>query len=237
MAEAQGVRWNPLRDWVKAFDARQRRKLGIREFTSDPECILRIGSSKAPQEALLSDGTLVHKGEPIGVLHLSSERMLVIPASGADMTWARAFARQLMYSFHLLAEYVEQDRSMVGIRAFGGEVVFIFSPPILRLFSRLGIEVVDSPTHRGVVGWIVDTAMRVWTWLLRWAFNPESAHGLGVFDRRFIWLSVDRLIKIHGSGAGVVRGTLGRGSGTGTSTSSVPKDSRERNPAAEVTGG
>jgi hypothetical protein len=90
---------------------------------------------------------------------------------------------------------------MAGIRVFGGDLTFVYSPAGIRVLSRLGIETSDELAVKGLGGWIVSAAMRIWTWLLRWAFNPASVRnrGLDVFERRSIWLSVDRLIQLYGT--------------------------------------
>jgi len=90
---------------------------------------------------------------------------------------------------------------MAGIQAFGGDLTFVYSPAGMRILERLGIEVLDEPSVRGLGGWIVDGATRIWTWLLRWAFNPASVRGRGldVFERRAIWLSVRRLEDLYGA--------------------------------------
>ena len=140
------------------------------------------------------------RGDRIGVLHLWNERMPVISENGPDLAWAREMARSLKYSFGLLAEYVTSDPSMTGIEAFGGDLTFVYSTGVLRVFGRLGIETRDELSASGMASRFVAAAMRIWAWLLRWAFNPASVRGkgLGVFDRRSIWLSVRRLIELHG---------------------------------------
>lgn len=196
----QGDR-HPIRILVKAFDRRQRQRLGIREFTADEKCIMRVGEAHAMRDIVLSDGTTVCAGDRIGVLHLWNERLPVMPENGPDLAWARETTRSLKYSFGLLAEHVMTDPSMTGIEAFGGDLTFVYSPAGLRILDRLGIETSPDLSMNGVARCVVDAAMRIWTWLLRWAFNPASVHGkgLGVFERRAIWLSVRRLIELYGT--------------------------------------
>ncbi len=82
---------HPIRILVKAFDRRQRWRLGIREFTTDEKCIIRIGEARAMRDTVLSDGTTVYRGDRIGVLHFSNERMPVMPENGPDLAWALSY--------------------------------------------------------------------------------------------------------------------------------------------------
>ena len=52
---------------IVAFDRRQRRKLGIWEFTDDPDCIVRLGITRARVGAHLADGTIVRPGDRIAI--------------------------------------------------------------------------------------------------------------------------------------------------------------------------
>ncbi len=200
MRQVEGGQRHPIRVLVRAFDRRQRQRLGIREFTTDEQCILRIGEARAVRDIVLSDGTSVRRGDRIGVLHLRNERMPVMPEKGPDVAWARELGRSLKYSFGLLAEYVMTDPLMDGIDAFGGDLTFVYSSGTLRYLGRLGIETSDELSTSGLAAPFVGAAMRIWTWLLRWAFNPGSVYGKGpgAFGRRSIWLSVRRLIELHG---------------------------------------
>jgi hypothetical protein len=48
----------------------------------------------------------------------------------------------------------------------------------------------------------VDLGARVWTWLLRRAFNPHSARDVppGNLQRRWVWLAQSTLAALYGPG-------------------------------------
>jgi hypothetical protein len=186
---------------VVAFDRWQRRRLGIREFSDDPASILRLGVGVARTGAELADGTVVRPGERIGVLHLWNEHMPRIPPTGPDLAWAKAVYRAAVHSLRLLARYVAETPAWEGIRAFGGDFSVIYDPGAIRLLRRLGIEVSDPVPPRGPVGWVVDLATRLWTWLLRRAFNPGSVRDLRLSDlqHRSVWLGRRTLEALYGA--------------------------------------
>ncbi len=191
------------RDWLSrlviAIDRRMRRRLGIWEFSDDPDCILRVGVVRSRWNLPVSDGTVIQKGERIGMIHAWNERIPPIPPGGADLGWARELRRRLIRSLQLLAQATRQDPRLQSIRGFGGPVVLHFSPAILRLLERLGIETCELPplTFRDrIEAWF----NRIWTWLMRRAFNPVSVEdrGLEKLSRRFYWISREKLLQMYG---------------------------------------
>jgi hypothetical protein len=148
----------------------------------------------------LADGTVVHPGEPIVHMHIWNERMPQIPPGGPDLAWARAFRRSLTHSFGLMARHALENPALVEVNAFGGEFPHVYSQGSIRMFQRLGVEVWDPFRPQGVWGRIKDLGVRFWAWLLRRAFNPESARGLRLRDieRRCVWFSRQRLLEIYG---------------------------------------
>lgn len=194
-------------DWldrlVAAFDRRQRRVLGIWEFTDDPGCVLRLGLTRARIGATLADGTIVRPGDTVGVIHLWNERMPRIPEGGATLSWALALHRALAHSLRLLARYLQDEPRMHGIAAFGGEFGFAFTPAAFKVLARLGVEVFEPHPPQGLAERAVDLAMRLWPYLLRRAFNPESVRGrtLADFRRRPMWIARSTIITRYGQPA------------------------------------
>ncbi|MCS7281740.1 MAG: hypothetical protein RMK65_02070 [Anaerolineae bacterium] len=193
----------PRNDWlsrlVAAIDRRMRRRLGIWEFSDDPDCILRVGLARSRWEVTLSDGTKIRCGEVIGMIHAWNERVPPMPPTGADLAWARELRRRLIRSLQLLARAVQEDPRLQGIRGFGGSGVLRYSPAILRLLERLGIETYDLPS-RTVRDWAEEQVGLIWTWLMRRTYNPVSVEGRGVevLSRRFYWLSREKLLNLYG---------------------------------------
>lgn len=193
---------------VVAFDRWQRHRLGIWAFSDDPACILRLGLTTARIEAELADGMVVRPGETIGVIHLWNERMPQIPPAGPDLAWARKLKQALVHSLRLLARYTVETPTLADIRAFGGELSLAYTPAAVRLLCRLGLEVFDQVPPHGLTERTRDLIARLWTWLLRRTFNPESVRGLrmGDLQRRPVWLSRHTLIALYGPGDSTTSG-------------------------------
>ncbi|MCS7177702.1 MAG: hypothetical protein RML46_04895 [Anaerolineae bacterium] len=193
------------RDWlsrvVVAIDRYMRRRLHIWEFSDDPDCILRVGLARSRWHLTLKDGTVIRRGEWIGMIHAWNERVPAIPPSGADLAWARELRRRLVRSFQLLAQAARDDPRLQSVRGFGGPGIFHFSPAILRLLERLGLEIYELPPQ-GLGDRLEEWVGRVWTWLMRRTFNPVSVEGRGleVLSRRFYWISRETLLQMYGGG-------------------------------------
>jgi len=185
---------------VAAIDRRQRKVLRIREFSDDPGCIFRLGFAIARERIELADGTVVHPGDPLGVLHLWNEQMPRIPPSGPDLAWAKELYRALVHSLRLLARYVAANPDLRDVPAFGGDLALVYTTATIRMLRRVGFEVVDPAEPQGPAARLVDWASRLWVWFLRRAFNPQSAKGLWPRDleHRQLWLSRRVLLARHG---------------------------------------
>jgi hypothetical protein len=187
---------------VIAIDRWQRRQRGIWEFSNDPECILRLETATARMGAELTDGTVIRPGNTVGVIHFWNARMPQIPPGGPDLAWARRFKRLLIHSFRLLARYLVENPTATECDAIGGELPLVYTPASTRMLRHLGFEVFDPVHPHGLVEQAIDIGTRLWTWLLRRAFNPESARGLRLSDlqRRPVWFSRRIFLALYGPG-------------------------------------
>jgi hypothetical protein len=92
--------WEAL---IGAVDRRLRLYYGIREFSTDERCILRVAMIRAPAPTVLSDGTLIQSGVTIGALHLWNEHLPRYGNGGPDLGWACMARRRFLHSMRLLA--------------------------------------------------------------------------------------------------------------------------------------
>ncbi len=185
---------------VAAIDRRMRRKLGIWEYSDDPDCIFRVGVAPSHWRVELSDGSVIERGEVIGVIHAWNERIPPLPPDGPDLAWARELWRKAVHSLRLLAQVTQEDPRLKDIRGFGWHGILEFSPGTMRLLERLGLEVYELPV-RSLRDWVEEKTALVWTYLMRRTFNPPSTKGRGmdVLKRRFYWISRERFLALYGA--------------------------------------
>jgi len=182
---------------ILALDRGQRHLRGIYEFSNDPDCIYRLSIERASREVKLPDGTLFRKGEQIGILHIWGEHVPIIPPDGINLAWATRLARLVQRSNNLLAQHAAEEYSLQSVQAFGNDAFLPYSQNTIRFLERIGFAVLeDAPAenlHQKIRVWIA----RYWTWLLRRAFNPQSARRVRPRDlkSRSIWLSRRKLLE------------------------------------------
>src|SRR5205809_5938293 len=106
---------------VGTLDAWLRSYYDIRNFTDDPQCVLRIGPMPAPMPVSLSDGTEIRQGELVGALHLWNEHVPRYSGNGPTLACAKELRRRMLCSLGLLADFVYCDAIWTPHRALRGD--------------------------------------------------------------------------------------------------------------------
>lgn len=183
---------------VRFTDWFLRRWYRVREFTADPDCLIRIGHTKATRPIVLSDGVHVHPGDQVLDLHIWNEQLPRFFGPGADFTWATLIRRNLLHSVKSLARHLAHDlqcQSLVAIRArvtFGSRRQ---AAQIRRAAARFGFEMVDA----GSPNRLHELGEDILIWAFARAFNPAALrHHKLRRDRTELWISRDRLLQLHG---------------------------------------
>ena len=96
---------------IHRLDALLRHLYRIREFTDDPNCLLRLAMKQASTLLSLSDGTRIMLGDPVGELHLWNDHVPHFPSGGPTLGWARRVHALMVHSLSLLADHVAPNRS------------------------------------------------------------------------------------------------------------------------------
>ena len=185
---------------VGSLDAWLRSFYGIRDFTDDPQCVLRIGSMPAPIPVSLSDGTEIGEGELVGALHLWNEHVPRYSGNGPTLAWAKEMRRRMLRSLGLLADFVERDPSWPPVRAFrGGSTLSsrIGGMQMQRLARRHGFEPAQPPATLSRQLQTVADSLIVWG--LTRAFNPAALPRQRFLrDHNELWISRSVLLKFYG---------------------------------------
>ncbi len=184
---------------VGRADAVLRRCQGVFEFTDDPECVLRLQACLAEADLVLSDGTRIAAGEPVGGIHFWNEHLPPFPKAGPDLRWAKAMQHCMALSLIRLAAFAEQAPEWRSVRAFGGGAPFcgrLCAMRIRRVTARYGFDLVEDETSghpwHGLGGNIV-------LWALARAFNPVANQRQPFLrERHELWISRGCLLRRFG---------------------------------------
>lgn len=180
---------------VRALDSILRRAYGVRPFSEDPDCILRVAFGSSPRDVRLSDGTLIRCGDPVVHLHLWNERLAALPRERGSLGWGSSLLRLVSHSLHLLAYHLESGPGVAAV-AVHGEMGFVTQlRSVHAVLQRLGFDV----KLKEAPGW------RVWrrafwdnfySYLLLWTFSPGGLRGkrLGELCRVEVWMSRAQLL-------------------------------------------
>jgi hypothetical protein len=136
-----------LEQLIFGFDSILRRFHSIIEYTSDPNCILRIKLGRLDGDIMLSDDTRGRAGARIVDLHLWNEQIPRMPKQGASIAWALQMNACFRLSLQELARYLARRPDLDDVAlircnmAFGGPER---NAQMVRLISRYGFELVPA---------------------------------------------------------------------------------------------
>jgi hypothetical protein len=186
-----------------AIDTRLRNYYGIREFTQDNRCLLRLAIDPSPMSIMLSDGTAIEAGAPIGALHLWNEHVPRFPREGLNLGWANAARRQFVHTLRILAARAEADPDICRLPAFRGEALLatrLGLGQLDRIAERLGFEAVPAPiSNHGALRTLGD---RLNVWCLTRAYNPVALpRQKWPRVRHELWISRAKLVALYGRNA------------------------------------
>jgi len=191
-----------LRAMVLGLEGLLRRQGGVREFTPDEECILRIAFTAYQKDFELSDGTRVRAGDRICELHLWNEHIPPMPLEGPDLRWGLRFYRLAVRSLRRLAAYIAVDE-LQDIVALGGQMAFLEkdgSPVLASVAAQLGFDIVNLTAQGGRWRRFTHFWENIFSWALMWAFNPASLRGKRFLrlQRYRLWMSRRTLLQRYG---------------------------------------
>jgi ceramide glucosyltransferase len=193
-----------FRKMIRGVDGLFQKAMRIQAFSDDELCLLRISVDKSHESLILSDGTRVHRRDPIGKIYLWNEHIPQIPPEGPNLAWARAFQRQAAYSFRLLAAHVRDNPDFDDVQAFTGEISFgaPYDPAHATMLARRwGFDVLRQDGARGLLTRIGDYWEGLYALSLILAFNPGSVEPGKAWKMRRdqLWISRKGLLSRYGS--------------------------------------
>ncbi|MCS7178381.1 MAG: hypothetical protein RML46_04610 [Anaerolineae bacterium] len=188
-----------MRALVRAFDRLLCRATGVFEFCDHPECLVRLQWARAPHDLSLSDGTRVHAGAPVLMLHLWNEHLPRPSPGGPDLAWASRIHRMLVRSFREVARWLMEQPHGEQVEAIGGITVLALSDdghptPLVR---HLGFDILP---YRRALGRFGEFWENLYTWAIMWTFNPLSLQRRSLLRlrRAEIWISRQAFLGRYG---------------------------------------
>ncbi|MDB5291524.1 MAG: hopanoid biosynthesis associated glycosyl transferase protein HpnI [Phycisphaerales bacterium] len=194
---------------VRRFDMWLRARQGIFEYSSDPDCVMRVSLEKCGEAIDLPDGTRLNADDILCELHFFNEHMPPLPADGANIRWAAHMQKLLRGSFAKLAVAFESDPRFEGVRAIRGTSVLGSrgtANPMERLARRLHFDVVDPATSPTLFARLHQAGENLLVWALTWTFNPAGLRSVPLSrERHRLFMSRRTLLEqyaaVRGKGA------------------------------------
>jgi hypothetical protein len=188
-----------MRFIIHAIDWILRRCNGVFEFCDHPDCVFRVSVGLSKYPLRIPDGEM-----PVGTkvleLHFWNEHLPPMPSSGSFIGPAVKLRRRVASSTQRLAEAIENDPRLAGVRAVGG-VTPLFTAgdnsPAEGIFRRLGFFVT---AHQNPRGRFMEFWEEVYAWFLMWAFTPgnQNRRSLSGLKRSDFWISADDFLRLYG---------------------------------------
>lgn len=188
-----------VRKIIQRLDNRLRRKLGIFEYSDNPECMFRVHVARADRTLRIPDGN-VAAGTKILELHFWNEHLPPMPSGGPTVARSVKGFRMFKNSLTELALKVEGDPRMSGVQVVGGLMPLFLdgdSYPAQKMLTRLGFDVKPYHGFKRMLGML---GKQMHGWMMMWAYNPVTLKNRDLLGLRWAdcWMSIDDLFRLHG---------------------------------------
>jgi hypothetical protein len=187
---------------VLGLDASLRRWYGIREYSTSPDCILRIARAEAKHTIVLSDETTVLRGASVLELHLWNERLPIFDGREPSFRGACRLARQFEFSLRELARYILRDPQWSELPVIHAELPFGTAEragQLLHIMLRFGFEPDRTAPRPGLFDRLHRFGHNILVALLLAARNPGALRSDVLRrDRVDVYISRRDLLRRYG---------------------------------------
>jgi hypothetical protein len=185
---------------VYALDARLRRSGRIYEYTSNPDCMLRIQRTRAACAITLPDGAVLREGDPVIELHFWNEQFPRMPGGRPTVAWAKRARRAFRISLEELAIHLGSNRELDDVHALIGvwkTGTFGQGRKLLELTAAEGFHHIEVGPM-APAGAFRRLGENILLLFLVLAANPGAARfSLLLSDRTLIYISREELLRRH----------------------------------------
>ncbi|MDA9426022.1 MULTISPECIES: hypothetical protein [Bradyrhizobium] len=167
---------------MAAIDRSLRARQHIFEYSSSEACLFRIQRASNPGALKLPDGTCLPPGAPMLALHVWNEHVPPLPASGANLAWARRLSREIDLSLRALAAFVTSRSDLADVAAISATLAFgsdATTPLMIELSGRFGFaKPLEQARSRRTAGdRLHQIGENMLITLLVWSHNPRALRG------------------------------------------------------------
>jgi hypothetical protein len=164
---------------VLRLDERLRHWYNILEYSRNPQCVFRIGMAEGTEDLCLSDGTRLHRGDPIIDLHLWNEHVPPFGPSGPSLAWARQMKCCVDVSLRELAAHLSQHDEYDDVHVIRANMVLgpaAQGAQLARIVEHLGFEPLGEQMEPiPVLERLNRAGVNILAFLLVLATNPQAA--------------------------------------------------------------
>jgi hypothetical protein len=165
--------------WIQAavfsLDRWLCRRMGVYEFSNDPQCLFRLQFERVDTAVELTDGTRVTAGSRVLALHLWNEHVPRMDRRGPTLAWACRIEHAMQRSLGELAGYLSTQPQLRDIAALCVDMR-VSASQSARLLGRCGFEAIPGDSdQRGVLHRIGDAIFIVMLMLVTHPLASRSA--------------------------------------------------------------
>jgi len=191
----------PNRWLVAPYDRTYRFLHNLDSSASEVGPAARVEVRRSHRTLHLADGTIIRRGDRIGVLHLNNDRVVALHAAGLpSIAVGLEFRRQLRASLDALVKLAGPEGWLSGVPAFEATTIFFH-----QWLRRLGFE--PDPVGLAWPGFVTGY-QRALLASLRPA-GPVRLGGATYRHAQRLWISREKLLTRYGAVASPVRGDQG----------------------------
>ncbi len=188
-----------LRRVIIRFDHFLSRVEQVYEFTTDPDCILRLSRTESHQTIDLTPGK-IGPGDRILEIHLWNERIPIVTTEDQSLAWGTQVLHLFILSLGLVAGQLEENPELSQVKAVRAEMIFLGTadnPTRARQMERLGFTVIP---HRSKLGAFGEFWENFYSWWIMWAYNPVSTRNRSLVGNKRLemWIERERFIEKFG---------------------------------------
>jgi hypothetical protein len=109
---------------VFTFDRQLQKNGRVFCYSSDPQCVFRLGFKRLADTVRLANGFELPAGSAIVELHLRNERLPILTHGVTPFAWGLRFSRDITYSLRLLSAYPAARTDCGAVAAIKANMAF-----------------------------------------------------------------------------------------------------------------